>query len=206
MSVYKKLLEVQRKLKAPKGQFNSFGKYNYRSCEDILEALKPVLSEQRLVLQISDELVLIGDRYYIKATTTLIDTETGEETTTSAYAREEENKKGMDGSQVTGASSSYARKYALNGLFCIDDNKDSDSTNTHGKEDKPNQLGSKPTTPKPQSKKTISLDQETELQDLVKETKSKLAEVLKFYKVKSLGDMSPEQYAHCKNHLNKKIS
>jgi len=205
VSIYKKLLEVQKKLKAPKGQYNSFGKYHYRSCEDILEALKPLLAEQNLVLRISDELVLIGERYYIKATTTLTDTETGEETTTTAYAREEENKKGMDGSQVTGASSSYARKYALNGLFCIDDTKDSDATNTHGKSEENADLAKRPDTPKPK-KQTITLDQETELTDLINEAKAKLPEVLKFYKVKKLSDMTPEQYNHCKNYLQKKIS
>lgn len=155
MSIYKKLLNVQAKLKAPKGQFNSFGNYKYRSCEDILESLKPLLAEQSLVLWINDELTLIGERYYIKAITTLTDIETGEEITTSAYAREEENKKGMDGSQITGASSSYARKYALNGLFCIDDTKDSDATNTHDKEEKP-RLASKPKTPQPKNNQVTS--------------------------------------------------
>lgn len=136
MSVCLKLMQVQSELKAPKGQYNSFGKYKYRSCEDILEAVKPILSKHKAVVTISDAIVVIGERYYVEATATFIDAETGEYQTTTAYAREEESKKGMDGSQVTGASSSYARKYALNGLFCIDDTKDSDSTNTHGKDEK----------------------------------------------------------------------
>lgn len=130
MSIYAKLLKVQEQLKSPKGQFNKFGNYKYRSCEDILEALKPVLAENNLLIQLSDDLVLIGERYYIKAIACLIDVETGDNINISAYAREEETKKGMDGSQVTGASSSYARKYALNGMFAIDDAKDSDATNT----------------------------------------------------------------------------
>lgn len=127
MEVYKKLLEIQTRLKAPKGQENTFGHYNYRSCEDILEAVKPLLKEQNCALVISDGIEHIGERYYICAEASLIDTETGDKVSNKAYAREEENKKGMDGSQITGTSSSYARKYALNGLFAIDDAKDADT-------------------------------------------------------------------------------
>lgn len=122
-------MEVQRCLKAPKGQYNAFGKYSYRSCEDILDAVKPLLSEQGAALILSDKIECISGRYYVQALARFIDIESGEEIASAAYAREEEQKKGMDGSQITGASSSYARKYALNGLFCIDDNKDSDSAN-----------------------------------------------------------------------------
>ena len=121
------LAKIQSLIKSPKGQFNSFGKYKYRSCEDIVEAVKPVINPLGFYLTLSDEIVNIGNRFYVKATATLSN---GTETySCSAYAREEEVKKGMDGSQVTGASSSYARKYSLNGLFAIDDTKDSDSTN-----------------------------------------------------------------------------
>ena len=123
-----KLLKVQMELKAPKNQKNTFGGYNYRSCEDIFEAVKPLLEKEGLTLRLTDKLVNIGERYYIKATAILTDGNEAIENT--AYAREEETKKGMDGSQITGASSSYARKYALNGLFLIDDVKDSDATNT----------------------------------------------------------------------------
>lgn len=119
------LTKIQSELKAPKNQFNSFGNYKYRSCEDILEALKPILKEMHATVVISDEIVLIGDRYYVKATVTL-KTDEGE-TSTSAYAREAQDKKSMDTSQITGATSSYARKYALNGLFLIDDVKDADT-------------------------------------------------------------------------------
>lgn len=133
MGVYEKLLAVQSKLKAPKGQYNSFGKYSYRSCEDIVEAAKPLLAEQKLLLTIADDIILVGERIYVKATATITDTEMGGTITTQAFAREEKTKKGMDESQVTGAASSYARKYALNGLFAIDDAKDSDATNDHGK-------------------------------------------------------------------------
>ena len=138
MNVYEKLMTVQTKLRAPKGQYNSFGKYSYRSCEDILEALKPLLAEVGAIVNVSDEIKLIGDRFYVEATASFIDVETGERMIAKASAREAETKKGMDDSQVTGSVSSYARKYALNGLFAIDDNKDADSTNTHGKDIKPN--------------------------------------------------------------------
>ena len=136
MSVYKKLIDVQTKLKAPKNQYNSFGKYSYRNCEDILESLKPILHEVGATIIISDEVVSVNERYYVKATVKFIDTETGDMVEASANAREEDNKKGMDSSQLTGSTSSYSRKYALNCLFAIDYTKDSDFTNTHDKEDK----------------------------------------------------------------------
>lgn len=130
MSVYEKLLDIQNELKAPKSQYNNYGKYNYRNCEDILEAVKPICKKYKAVVFLSDKLVINGERHYIEATATFVDVETNESIEVTAYAREEESKKGMDGSQVTGASSSYARKYALNGLFDVDDTKDSDFTNT----------------------------------------------------------------------------
>ena len=124
----KELISIQSELKAPKSQYNKFGGYKYRKAEDILEAVKPLLAKQKCTLIITDDVVLIGNRIYVKATAT-IKNEKGECETTTGWAREEETKKGMDGSQITGASSSYARKYALNGLFAIDDNADSDTTN-----------------------------------------------------------------------------
>jgi hypothetical protein len=129
MTIYEKLLSIQTELKAPKSQYNSFGKYNYRNCEDILEAVKPLCAKYKAVSVMGDEVIQIGERYYIKSTARLIDLESEGVVENTAYAREEAEKKGMDGSQVTGASSSYARKYALNGLFAIDDTKDSDTTN-----------------------------------------------------------------------------
>ena len=135
MNVYEKLIAIQSELKAPKSQYNNFGKYAYRNCEDILESLKPLLKEHKSTIYISDEIVTVLERFYVKATVTFIDAETGEKIINTAYAREEEDKKGMDGSQVTGSSSSYARKYALNGMFAIDDTKDSDFTNTTVKGD-----------------------------------------------------------------------
>lgn len=124
----KELITIQSKLKAPKSQFNRFGNYKYRKAEDILEAVKPLLSEQGCTLIITDDIVMVGNRIYVKATATIKNGK-GDTETTTGFAREEETKKGMDGSQITGAASSYARKYALNGLFAIDDNQDSDTTN-----------------------------------------------------------------------------
>lgn len=135
----KELIEIQRRLKAPKTQRNSFGGYNYRSAEDILEAVKPLLYDQRCQLTISDDIVEVSGKTFVKATATLESEEGERSTSTVAYARMEDTKKGMDAAQVTGSASSYARKYALNGLFAIDDNKDPDATNTHGKDASPAQ-------------------------------------------------------------------
>lgn len=129
----KELVQIQAELKAPKNQRNNFGGYNYRSAEDILEAAKKVLHKYDCFLTLSDSIEMVGNRVYVVATATLTNAE-GKQVTTKAYAREEESKKGMDASQITGSASSYARKYALNGLFSIDDTKDADATNTHGKE------------------------------------------------------------------------
>lgn len=136
MTIQEKLLNVQKELKANKTQYNEFGKYNYRSCEDILEAVKPLLASNGLTLTITDDISLVGNRYYVKATALLMSTFDGTVISVNAFAREDESKKGMDACQVTGAASSYARKYALNGLFCIDDAKDSDATNDGKKEEK----------------------------------------------------------------------
>lgn len=130
----RRLIEIQNELKAPKNQRNNFGGYNYRSCEDILEAVKPLLKKHGLVLVIEDDIINVGDRYYIKANACLFTEDNKLLTHCTAFAREEDTQKGMSASQLTGSTSSYARKYALNGLFAIDDNKDSDATNTHGKD------------------------------------------------------------------------
>lgn len=140
-SLTTKLMMIQSELKAPKNQRNNFGEYNYRNCEDILNALKPHLMRYKCVVLLTDDLVLIGDRFYIKATAKLVDAESDNTISVNAYAREDLQRKKMDGSQLTGSASSYARKYALNGLFAIDDTKDSDYTNQFGKE---------PQTPQPQ--------------------------------------------------------
>ena len=141
--IYASLMAVQAELKAPKNQHNSFGKYDYRSAEDIIEAVKPLLKDNGLFLNMSDDIVLIGDRYYVKATVKVVDVVTGESVQTSALAREAAQKKGMDESQVTGTASSYARKYALNGLFAIDDNRDAD-TNEYAAQTRQSAAGARP--------------------------------------------------------------
>ena len=128
MNVQEKLMLVQQELKAPKNQYNSFGKYSYRSCEDILEGVKPLLAKVKATLTLSDEIVQIADRIYVKSTAIFTDAEKPTDViTNAAYAREAADKKGMDESQISGTASSYARKYSLNGLFCIDDTKDADT-------------------------------------------------------------------------------
>lgn len=139
MKLSEKLSKIQAILDCPKNQYNSFGKYKYRSLEDIFEGLKKHITTYNVSVTTSDEIIIVGDRIYVKATATIRCGETNEEISNVAYAREPKEQKGMSESQVTGATSSYARKYALNGLFAIDDIKDSDSTNTHGK-DKPKSL------------------------------------------------------------------
>ena len=192
MNVYEKLIAIQSELKAPKSQYNSFGKYAYRNCEDILEALKPLLKEHKSTIYISDEIVTVLERFYVKATVTFIDAETGEKITNTAYAREEESKKGMDGSQVTGASSSYARKYALNGMFAIDDTKDSDFTNTTTK-------GDNPGLSEAQIKRLLAIASKVNISaDDVKKV------VAKSFGVQDLRKMNKQQYDEICSRLEKK--
>lgn len=156
MSVYEKLSKVQSELKAPKGQYNSFGKYKYRSCEDILEAVKPLNAKHGVVLTVGDEVVEISNRFYVKATAVFVDIESGEKIINTALAREDDSKKGMDGSQITGTASSYARKYCLNGLFCIDDTQDADTDEyRHQQERKPQE--NKPQGSKPQERQYVKV-------------------------------------------------
>lgn len=140
-----KLIKIQSELKAPKSNYNGFGKFRYRSCEDILEAVKPLLAREKCMLTMTDEVVAITDKVYIKATATIIDLDNKVHCSTSAYARESENKKGMDESQMTGTASSYARKYALNGLFLIDDTKDADTNEFQQTKQKAEQKSKKKT-------------------------------------------------------------
>lgn len=179
MNIYEKLTEVQNELKAPKSKYNSFGKYNYRSCEDILEAVKPILKAKRLAMTVKDDVFNIGDRFYIMATVTVYDCESDEKVTTTAYAREDADKKGMDGSQITGSSSSYARKYALNGMFAIDDTKDADGWNTHDKDR---------TVEKKEAERATE-EQVAKLRALYKGKEDKLTELLDKY-----GITSPVQF------------
>ena len=177
MNLKEKLLKIQTELKAPKGQFNSFGGYKYRSCEDILEAVKPLLAENKVILTITDTVDNIGERFYIKAAAVLIDTESDESIINTAYARECEEKKGQDCSQITGTASSYARKYALNGLFLIDDTKDAD-TDEHAKQ-----------TGKDERKAT-----EKQIQTIEKLVEpDKIPNLLKYYNVEHLEDLTSAQ-------------
>ena len=194
MGIYAKLSVIQLNLIAPKNQYNIFGKYNYRSCEDILEGLKPCLQETKTAVTVNDEIVQIGDRYYVKATATLFDCESGESVSNTAYAREEESKKGMDASQVTGATSSYARKYALNGLFCIDDVKDADTRDNRQEEAKKQQ-------DEEQEQKKIenSPISEVKVKALLARCESegvKPEKILSLYKVKSFEELTEKKYAN----------
>ena len=184
MNIYEKLMNIQKELKAPKCQYNSFGKYKYRSCEDILESVKPLLEKYKVTIILTDKLEQIGERYYIRAMAILFDTESDNSIENTAYAREEETKKGMDGSQITGTSSSYARKYALNGLLLIDDTKDAD-TDEFTKE---NNKGKTKEEPK---EKKITAGQLKVLSKLY--TGDNLVKLLELNKIDKLEDMSMEK-------------
>ncbi|HFI0342920.1 TPA: ERF family protein [Streptococcus suis] len=164
VTLRKKLLQIQRDLKAPKGQYNNFGKYSYRNAEDIMEALKPLLVDNNTVCYCEDDYIEhIGERYYLVATIVFADVESDDFITVKARAREEENKKGMEGSQITGSASSYARKYALSGLFLIDDNKDSDSDEYHKQNNQPKQKQQAKQAQQATSDGLINQEQYTEL-------------------------------------------
>ena len=200
MNIYEKLAMVQAKLKAPKEQKNTFGKYNYRSCEDILEAVKPLLVETKTALIISDELKQIGTRYYVEATAMFFDYESEGNINVKAFAREEETKKGMDGSQITGTASSYARKYALNGMFAIDDTKDSDATNTG--ETQPAPKTSQPT-------KMVSKEQAVELGNKLMEY-AKTPELAKAILVEitskdTLANLTIDEYKNAMTEVQRRI-
>ena len=176
------LQKIQTELKAPKGQFNKFGKYAYRSQEDILEALKPVLARHQCAVIISDSIDHIGERFYIKATATLYGPDMAIVASNTAYAREPEERKGMDPAQVSGSSSSYARKYALNGLFACDDTKDPDATNTHGN-------GNNHTP----EEKFIGPGQVADLEALLQEVNGNKDGFLKYFKINKLEDLPENQ-------------
>lgn len=177
MNIYEKLSNIQSELKCNKSQYNSFGKYKYRSCEDILEALKPIVAKNKATLILSDELVNIGERYYIKATATLIDTEEEKQVQNTAYAREEAEKKGMDGSQITGTASSYARKYALNGLFNIDDTKDADTDEFAI-----------------QGNEKVTDTEARVIYGLIKDQNRDLNKFLEYFKIKNTNELTKAQY------------
>lgn len=197
MNTIEALSAIQSELKAPKGQFNSFGKYKYRSCEDILEAVKPLLKKCGVVLTISDELVQIGDRYYVKATAKLTSADritgnSSESITNTAYAREAEKKSGMDESQITGTASSYARKYALNGLFLIDDTKDADTDEYKGAD----AVEDLRKTEKVRTEK-ISEVKVKAIQQAAANAEIPIESILKKFELSDLSSMTEEQFLTC---------
>ena len=207
MTELEKLMHVQQELIAPKGNYNSFGKYKYRSCEDIMEAVKPLLAKYKAALTVTDTIEEINGRVYVKAVATFWDAETKEWVRSEAYAREPEDKKGMDESQITGATSSYARKYALNGLFCIDDTKDADTMDNTGakskKKDAPAQQAAQPApAPAPaqaapaahKNSPIITTEQGLELLKRAKSENINTDGLLKLYKVEYIKDLTVEQY------------
>ena len=191
LSLRAKLMHIQEELKAPKDLFNKFGNYYYRNAESIQEALKPLEVKYGVMTMLSDSIEVVGDRIYVKATATLADTESSDTLTVWAYAREAETKKGMDDAQVTGATSSYARKYALNGLFLLDDTKDVDSEEyqAQGKQEA-NKATSKKAEPKKAEPKALSDKEMTFLKQ--RYTGDNLAKLLDFYKIEKLDDIDPE--------------
>lgn len=217
-NVLKKLFDIQQELKVPKNQRNTFGNYNFRNCEDIMEASKPICAKHNCLLTCTDELIQIGERYYVKAIATLFDIDSEESINTSACAREEEIKKGMDASQITGASSSYARKYALNGLLQLDDNKDAD-TNEYKKQQEDKQTNKKPT-PKKVDKPVEMIDanqikvihtlftkiEKSESQVFKNFTNDKAKEnVYNQYKIKSSKELTKESANKMIDLLKKKV-
>jgi hypothetical protein len=207
-NVYVKLMNIQSELNAPKNLTNKFGGYQYRSAEGILEALKPLLKQQKAALIINDDVVFVEGRHYIKATAKFIDTETGEFVETSAMAREENEKRGMDASQLTGSTSSYARKYALNGLFAIDDNRDADSYNTHGKDvSAPTKAQTQSKQNTPSRSKVLSEDQIKALYEVSEKAGYSAARLVALVKAKYKCDpeyLTKAEYEHVYGSLNKK--
>ena len=188
-----KLAKIQHDLNAPKGQHNKFGGYNYRSCEDILQAVKPLLGD--LIITVNDEIVPVADRIYVKATATITDGE--HSISTSAYAREALTKKGMDESQITGSTSSYARKYALNGLLLIDDNKDADTRDNR-------ESGQQRAKAEPAPK--ITEQDRSDLVDLLDAAEADLGKFLGYFKIAELPDMPASDLERAKALLRKQIA
>lgn len=199
MNISEKLLYIQQNLKTPKSQHNTFGDYNYRSCEDIQEAVKPLLKEIKAVLLLTDDIKQVGDRFYIMATATLKDVESDEVITNNAYAREPESKPKMDAAQITGSCSSYARKYALNGLFCIDDAKDPDTMNNNGqsRQQEVNENRQQEVAPAQQ----ITQSHIKTLVSSIEEHGAKKDMVLANYHLKRFEDMTMAQYRHAMRRL-----
>lgn len=193
--VTEKLMAIQTKIKAPKNLYNSFGKYKYRNAESICEAVKPYLENQKCALTLSDEIVEVGGRVYVKATAILRDIEDGECVSVSAYARESEDKKGMDDSQITGTASSYARKYALNGLFLLDDTKDADS-DEHYIEEKAKQQQ------EAVENACITDTKVKALRELLKKNGVSEKKLCSLYKVESIENLTEKKHANIVSHID----
>lgn len=191
MSIYEKLLTIQQKLKAPKGQYSDFGNYYYRSCENITEAAKPLLEEVKAVLLLTDEIVTVGGRIYVKAVAKLLDIESDGVVEVCSYAREAESRPKFDVAQLTGTASSYARKYALNGLFALDDAKDADAL-------PPAQQSEQPAAAK------VTSQQLAQLQAIAKQKGVTVDSIIKGYKLNKLEDISAQQWAQAMNGLRKR--
>lgn len=196
MKIHEKMMKIQTTLKAPKNLFNSFGNYKYRNAEGILEAVKPLLAENKLSMYISDDVQAVNDRVYVKATVSIFDIETGESVMATASAREALNKKGMDDSQITGTASSYARKYALNGIFLLDDTKDADTEeNQKERTARANKQEQEKNKEKLDQMK-ISLVKQKTLLDLCEDEKFDINKILKSYKHESIKDITEGQYKY----------
>lgn len=193
MSIYEKLMNIQAELKAPKNQYNNFSDFYYRSCEDILEGLKPLLLKEKVVLLLTDSVEVIGDRNYIVATATLVDVESGDKVVCAARAREAATRPKFDDAQLTGTASSYARKYALNGMFCIDDTKDADTTEYQ----QPKQQQDKP-------KPKINAKQAAELEIMAKKKGVQLGVILKWSGFDAAAEMDVESWSKAMNELRKR--
>ena len=203
MSVYEKLLTMQQKLKAPKGQYSDFGNYYYRSCEDITEAAKPLLEEVKAVLLLTDEIVTVGGRIYVKAVAKLLDIESDGVVEVCSYAREAESRPKFDVAQLTGTASSYARKYALNGLFALDDTKDADAMPPAQQQaEKPTNNAKQQQAAKPAAK--VTSQQLAQLQAIAKQKGVAVDSIVKGYKLNKLEDISAQQWAQAMNSLRKR--
>ena len=200
MTVHDKLLKIQSSISVPKNQHNKFGNYDYRSCEDILSALKPFLTETKCTLTVNDDLILIGNRYYIKSTATLIDCESGESISNESFAREEESKKGMDSSQITGTASSYARKYALNGLLLLDDVKDADTNENHQQNSNDAKKESQPDSKK--NKDPITENMIIKMRRKFEENSMDEVKVCYFYNISDISKMSIDQHKHLNQYFD----
>jgi len=201
MGIYEKLLTVQQKLKAPKGQYSDFGGYYYRSCEDITEAAKPLLVEVKAVLLLTDEIVAVGNRTYVKAVAKLVDAEGDGVVEVNGYAREAESRPKFDVAQLTGTASSYARKYALNGLFALDDTKDADALPPAAK---PAGSHKPANNAKQQPAEKVTSHQLGQLQALAKQKGVAIGSIVAGYKLNSLQDMDTKQWAQVMNVLRKR--